>query len=56
MEYFRSEKFDQEISVDDRVEIFLQCLMGSSDITKELLEELFQDYSVENLKIITKRV
>lgn len=56
MEYFRSQKFDEQITVDDRIEIFSQCLMGSSDITKELLEQLFQDYSVENLKIITKEV
>ena len=52
MQYFRSEAFGENMSVEDRKEIFLQCLLGSSDITKDLLQELFNDYSVDNLAIL----
>jgi len=51
LEYFRSEAYDQEVSVDEKVEIFLQSLQGSSDITYDLLEQLCSSYNV-NLKEI----
>jgi len=51
MNFFRDEEKLNTLSSDDRVEIFLQILQGSSDITKELLNELICDYNVHNLKI-----
>lgn len=40
------------LSADDRVEIFSQVLMGSSDITKELLDTLLSDYNVGGLEVV----
>ena len=51
MEFFRSESYCNMLSVDDKREVFLGSLAGSSDITKELLEELLSDYDVGNLTI-----
>jgi hypothetical protein len=51
MNFFRDDKRLNTLSADDRVEIFLQILQGSSDITKDLLNELICDYNVHNLKI-----
>jgi hypothetical protein len=51
MDFFRNNEKLNTLSADDRVEIFLQILQGSSDITKELLNELICDYNVHNLKI-----
>lgn len=52
MDLFRSEEIAEILTNDDRVEIFCQILPGSSDITKELLEEIFIDYGIDHLKII----
>jgi hypothetical protein len=51
MDFFRNDEKLNTLSADDRVEIFLQILQGSSDITKELLNELIFDYDVHNLRI-----
>lgn len=51
MEYFRSEKFDVELSPDDKEEVFLRSLQGSDDITVELLNKLLSDYGVDDIKI-----
>ncbi|CAH8281388.1 hypothetical protein EV196_101473 [Mariniflexile fucanivorans] len=51
MNFFRDDEKLNTLSSDDRVEIFLQILQGSSDITKELLNELICDYNVHNLRI-----
>ena len=51
MNFFPDNEKLNTLSSDDRVEIFLQILQGSSDITKELLNELISDYNVHNLKI-----
>lgn len=37
---------------DDCREIFAYSLKGRSDFTEEFLNEIFSDYSVENLKVI----
>jgi len=34
-----------DLSNDDRCEIFLNILAGSSDLTRELIEELHANYS-----------
>lgn len=39
------------LSVDDRIEIFLTILLGKTDITFELLNNLLIEYDVEDLEI-----
>lgn len=51
MNFFRNDEKLNTLSNDDRIEIFLQILQGSSDITKDLLTELICDYQVHNIKI-----
>ena len=52
MKFFRDDEKLNELTVDDRIEIFRTILVGSSDITKDLLDEILSDYSVTNLEII----
>lgn len=52
MNFFRDTEKLNELTPDDRIEIFRTILLGSSDLTKELLNEILGDYSVDNLKII----
>lgn len=52
MNFFRDDMKLNELTVDDRLEIFYQVLAGNSDITKELLDELLSDYCVDNLEVI----
>lgn len=52
MKFFRDDEKLNELTVDDRIEIFRTILVGSSDITKELLDDILSDYSVNNLEII----
>ncbi|MGB5982553.1 MAG: hypothetical protein WBG46_10470 [Nonlabens sp.] len=51
MEFFRDYEKLNTLSNDDRVEIFIYVLPGSSDITKELLDELISDFCVSNLEV-----
>lgn len=55
MQFFRDEEKLNELSPDDRIEIFSTILLGSSDITKALLEEVLKDYNVANLEVIETR-
>ncbi len=52
MKFFRDDEKLNELTTDDRIEIFRTILVGSSDITKELLDDILSDYSVPNLQII----
>lgn len=52
MSFFRDEEKLNELTIDDRIEVFRTILLGSSDFTKKLLDEVLSDYSVDNLKII----
>jgi hypothetical protein len=52
MNFFRSDDSLNTLSSDDRIEIFRTILLGSSDFTKELLEEVLSDYSVSKLRVI----
>lgn len=52
MSFFRDDKCLNTLSVDDRIEVFRTILAGSSDFTKELLDEILTDYYVPNLEII----
>jgi hypothetical protein len=55
MQFFRDEEKLNELSPDDRIEIFSTILLGSSDITKALLEDILKDYNVSNLEVIETR-
>jgi hypothetical protein len=52
MKFFRNTEKLNELTPDDRIEIFCSILLGSSDVTKNLLDEILSDYCVENLEII----
>lgn len=52
MKFFRDDEKLNELSVDDRIEIFKTILIGNSDVTKDLLNNILVDYSVYNLEII----
>jgi hypothetical protein len=49
MNFFRDDEKLNELTADDRVEIFSQILLGSSDFSKKLSDEILSDYSVDNL-------
>lgn len=50
--FFRDTEKLNELTPDDRVEIFRTILLGSSDFSKDLLNEILGDYSVDNLEVI----
>lgn len=52
MNFFRDDQKLNLLSVDDRIEIFKHILVGSTDITISLLNELLSDYEVENIELI----
>lgn len=52
MSFFRDDEKLNELTVEDRIEIFRTILVGSSDLTKDLLNEILKDYCVSNLKVI----
>jgi hypothetical protein len=54
MKFFRDTEKLNELTPDDRVEIFRTILLGSSDLTKDLLNEILGDYCVDNLEIIDR--
>ncbi len=51
MNFFRNDELLNQLSPDDRIEIFSQILLGSGDISKERLNSLLSDYSVDNLYV-----
>lgn len=52
MSFFRNDDKLSKLSVDDRIEVFKTVLTGSSDITKELLDNLLSDYCVRDLEVV----
>jgi len=52
MELFRDDCALNGMSTDDRLEVFCSILQGAGDITAELLNEILDNYGVENLKVI----
>ena len=55
MHLFRnSDRLHRQLSPDDRVEVFAEILQGQSDIDKELLRGLENDYDVDLVKILTE--
>ncbi|MDC4411872.1 hypothetical protein NQ656_17670 [Acinetobacter baumannii] len=54
MEFFRNDEKLEQLSPDDRIEIFLNILLGSSDIDVKLLNELLNNYDISNIVINEK--
>lgn len=55
MHLFRySERLHRQLSPDDCCEVFAEILQGKSDIDKELLRGLENDYDVDLIKILTE--
>lgn len=52
MKFFRDTVKLNELTPDDRVEIFRTILLGSSDLTMDLMNEILVDYSVDNLEVV----
>ncbi|WP_234111102.1 hypothetical protein [Chryseobacterium sp. R2A-55] len=52
MKFFRNTEKLNQLTPEDRTEIFRTVLLGSSDLTKDLLNEILRDYSVEHLEVI----
>ena len=52
MKFFRDTEKLNELTQDDRVEVFRTILLGSSDFSKDLLNEVLGDYSVDNFEVI----
>lgn len=52
MNFFRDSEKLNELTVEDRIEVFKTILVGSSDFTLDLFREIFQDYCIENLEVI----
>ena len=52
MTFFRDDEKLNELSPDDRVEVFSTILLGSSDFKKKLFDTIFADYAIENLEVI----
>ena len=45
MFFFRDDEKLNTLSADDRLEIFVEVLTGSSDLTKEILDEVLSNYN-----------
>jgi hypothetical protein len=52
MSFFRDDEQLNTLSTDERIELFRYALIGSSDFTKELLDEVLSDYSVTGVKVV----
>lgn len=52
MAFLRDDTTLNQLSNDDRLEIFMSILAGASDITKSNLDYLLRDYCVANLEIL----
>lgn len=51
MDIFRDADRLNTLSPDDRVEVFTSILLGSSDVTVELLNDVLREYSVPNIEV-----
>lgn len=52
MAFFRDEDSLNTLSPEDRIEIFRTVLLGSSDFTKKLFDEIFVDYEVRGVEVV----
>lgn len=53
MAFFRDDEKLNTLSVDDRIEVFRTVLVGGSDLTADLLNDVLGDYGVEGLEVVT---
>lgn len=51
-EYYRSNKYSEELTREEKTEVFLMSLEGSSDITIDLLFALCNEYDVDFGKLL----
>ncbi|MEY2220254.1 hypothetical protein AB7971_17985 [Acinetobacter baumannii] len=54
MDFFRNDEKLEQLTPDDRIEIFLNVLLGSSDIDVKLLNQLLNNYDIRNIVISEK--
>lgn len=52
MMFFRNDEKLNELTPADRDEIFRTILLGSSDITKSLIDDVLSDYGVCGLEVV----
>ncbi len=52
MRFFRDTEKLNELTPDDRIEIFRTILLGSSDFSKDLIDEILADYAVDHLEVV----
>jgi hypothetical protein len=52
MHFFRDTEKLNELTPDDRIEIFRTILLGSSDFSKDLIDEILADYAVGHLEVV----
>ena len=52
MDFFRDDAKLNELTPDDRVEIFSTILTGGSDLTVDLLNGILGDYCKEGVRVI----
>jgi hypothetical protein len=51
MHFFRDTEKLNELSADDRIEIFRTVLVGRSDFTADLLNDILRDYGVCDVEV-----
>lgn len=52
MSFLRDESKLDQLTREERTEVFRNALVGSSDFTKEVFEELFKKYGIEGLEVV----
>jgi len=52
MHFFRDTEKLNELTPDDRIEIFRTILLGSSDFSKDLIDDILVDYAVDHLEVV----
>jgi hypothetical protein len=52
MAFFRDDECLNTLSVADRIEVFSQILLGSSDFTAKLLNDVLADYCVDHIEVV----
>ncbi len=55
MKFYRDDEKLNLLTPDDRIEIFSQILLGTSDFTLELFKNLLSDYDISHLKVIENK-
>jgi hypothetical protein len=56
MTFYRSEAYDNELSTEDKMEIFVGALQGSADINKDTILSLLSHYDVSLEEFLQKMI